>query len=444
MKEIIVLIGAGSISFTRGLIFDIIERKVDWEVRLVDIDEVALNTAFAFSKKLIKREGAEISVKAFLDRKEALKGASIVICTIGVGGRRAWETDVFISRKYGVYQSVGDTIMSGGSSRALRMIPVMTDVARDVLDIAPNALFFNYGNPMSCVCRGIRKATGADVIGLCHGVKHTLEYIASKINVSPHLLKANYVGINHLTFVREVFVDGKDVFPDILAKADNICKTFKDKIPNEDENLFSWQICKYLKAFPCVLDRHVIEFFPEFFRKKESYFGKTQGVDCFSFEDTIKYGDLEFEELKAVASNDEPLSDEYYSKISGEHEEVVNIIYSIRENKGNIFAANLPNNGQFSNLPYDSILEMPCVADSFSIRQINQSDNLPPQLAGILNRKFEWVELITEAALSGDFDTFVQALIVDGSFDNMNDLVAFAKEIINVQKEYLSDFNVIL
>ena len=122
---------------------------------------------------MIVATGASIVLKTAVDRKAVLKGATVVVTTIGVGGRRAWEQDVFIPRKFGLYYPVGDTSGPGGTSRALRMVPAMVDIARDVLDLAPDALFINYANPMAVICRAVHKATGADMIGLCTGTWDT-------------------------------------------------------------------------------------------------------------------------------------------------------------------------------------------------------------------------------------------------------------------------------
>lgn len=170
MRERIVLIGAGSAVFTRGLVSNLLHSKLEADLALVDISEEALEVAEKLTQKMIEARNADVRLSTSTDRRDVLKGASVVICTVGVGGRRAWERDVLIPRKYGIYQAVGDTVMPGGASRALRMIPAMVDIAKDVLDLAPSALFFNYGNPMGPNCRAIWKATGASLAGLCHGV----------------------------------------------------------------------------------------------------------------------------------------------------------------------------------------------------------------------------------------------------------------------------------
>ncbi|NLW87110.1 MAG: alpha-glucosidase/alpha-galactosidase, partial [Planctomycetes bacterium] len=157
-QEKIVLIGAGSAVFTQGLIADLIDRGWSAELALVDVNGQALEVSRRLARKMVQASGAPVRVSADTDRRKVLPGASAVICTIGVGGRRAWEQDVFVPRKHGIYQPVGDSVMPGGASRSLRMIPAMVEIARDVLDLAPEALFFSYSNPMSTICRAVRKA----------------------------------------------------------------------------------------------------------------------------------------------------------------------------------------------------------------------------------------------------------------------------------------------
>jgi len=180
MTESLVLIGAGSAVFTRGLVAALIRQGRSADLALVDVDPRALRVAEGLARKMIAAGGAPITVRATTERREVLPGATAVICTIGVGGRRAWEQDVFIPRRHGLYAPVGDTVGPGGSSRALRMIPAMVAIARDVLELAPGAVFINYSNPMAPICRAVRKATGAAVIGLCHGVESVADLLAAQ------------------------------------------------------------------------------------------------------------------------------------------------------------------------------------------------------------------------------------------------------------------------
>lgn len=208
-----VLIGAGSAMFTRGLMADMIRQGEPCELALVDIDAAALRVAERLAHKMVALSGAPIKLSADTDRRQVLSGATVVICTIGVGGRRAWEQDVLVPRRWGIYQPVGDSVMPGGTSRALRMIPAMVDIARDVVDLAPDALFFNYGNPMAPVCRAVRKATGANIVGLCHGVFGVARYLADALGVGVSALRYSAVGMNHLTWFVDVRVNGQDAMP---------------------------------------------------------------------------------------------------------------------------------------------------------------------------------------------------------------------------------------
>jgi alpha-galactosidase len=276
---------------------------------------------------MITAKAAPITLAASVDRRDVLRGATAVICTVGVGGRRAWEQDVFIPRRHGIFAPVGDTVGPGGTSRALRMIPPMVAIARDVLDLAPDALFFNYGNPMAPVCRAIRKATGANVVGLCHGVIEVARYLAEALGVPLSALDHTAVGLNHLTWFVAVRAHGQDALPRLRQMAAQ--KTAFD------DNPFSWSLLELFGAFPAVLDRHVTEFFPQFFREGH-YYGKTLGVDAINFEQYIVWGDQIYAEMRKAAFGPEPLGQDFFDRLSGEHEQVIDIIASIRDGSGKI------------------------------------------------------------------------------------------------------------
>ena len=434
MREKFVLIGAGSAMFTRGMVADLIQRGQECDLALVDIDPHALEVAQGLARKMIEARKSPIELTAHIDRRAALPGATAVICTIGVGGRRAWEQDVFIPRKYGIYQPVGDSVMPGGTSRALRMIPAMVAIAEDVLDLAPGALFFNYGNPMGPVCRGVRKATNANMVGLCHGVFHVAHFLADTLGVEHSRLDYTAVGMNHLTWFTEVKVDGKDAMPRLHEIAAERLST--DASP-EEINPFSWELLQLFGAFPAVLDRHVTEFFPQFFADGK-YYGRTLGIDVYSFEGTISWGDKIFAEMEEIALSRQPLDEAFFERIGGEHEQVMDIIESIRTNAGQVYSANLPNRGQVPNLPLEAIVEAPAIADNRGLTPIPQPP-LPTGTAGTLASRFAWVETVVEAASAkADRDKFIQALVLDGSVGSLEMAAKLADELLAAQAEYLS------
>jgi alpha-galactosidase len=451
--EKIVLIGAGSAMFTRGLVADLIDLGWEAQLALVDIDPAALRVAEKLAQKMLAVRQSPVKLSASVDRRRVLKGATAVICTIGVGGRRAWEQDVFVPRKYGIFQPVGDTAMPGGSSRALRMIPAMVDIARDVLDLAPDANFFNYGNPMSPTCRGIRKATGANVVGLCHGVHDVARYLARVLDVPHAELKHTAVGINHLTWFIALSRGGVDLMPRLASMAEarrklplsqGLATGFmeaggrrQDPVACED-NPFSWEMTRIFGAFPAVMDRHACEFFPQFFADG-SYYGMKLGKDAFSFEGVIDRGDQIYARMAEIAESPQPMTQQELLRESGEHEQVLDIIQSLRANSGRVFSVNLPNSGQVPNLPPDAVIECPGKATSCGLLALPVGP-MPAALAGTLATRFGWVETIVEAALEGSRQKFIQALILDGSVRNIEQVEKLADELLRAQARYLPQF----
>jgi alpha-galactosidase len=442
MNERIVLIGAGSAVFTAGLIADLIRLSEPAEVVLVDPNPDALHVALRLAQKMVAVTHAPLHLRATPDRRQALPGATAVICTVSVGGRRAWEQDILIPRRYGIYAPVGDTVGPGGSSRALRMIPAMVAIARDVLDLAPSALFFNYSNPMAPICRAVHKATGAPIIGLCHGVMETARYLARVLNAPVESLRYVASGINHLTWFTEVWVDDEDAMPRLRAIAADRAARPPESLPAGDspyespeDNPFSWRLMHWFGAFPAVLDRHVTEFFPQFFRDG-AYWHKHLGVNAFSFEGTIADGDRAFAEMRTLALEDAPLPPTYLVRFTGEHEQVMDIIRAVRTNAGIVVSANLPNQGQAPSFPKNAIVEGPALVDAFGVRALQQP-TLSPALVGILATRYQWVETIVDAALEQSREKFVQALVLDGYVHSIDQAVALADDLLAAQAPYL-------
>jgi alpha-galactosidase len=447
--EKIVLIGAGSAMFTRGVVLDLIHSGMEVELALVDIDPAALETAYRLCARMIAARNAPISLQATIERTQALPGATVVITTIGVGGRRAWEQDVFIPRKYGLFYPVGDTTGPGGTSRAMRMIPPMVAIARDVLDLAPGALFFNYANPMAPICRAVRTATGANVIGLCTGTLDTWHYLARALGETPEALSFSAGGINHLTWFYDIRVHGQDGMPKLRSMAVKRLEALAETLqagqtphcgsPFESsmDFPFSWQCLLWFDAFPAPQDRHITEFFSQFFRTGE-YYRKTLGVDEFSFEGTIAAGDAIYADMRHEAQSTAPLAEDYFKKSGGEHEQAVDIIRSVRGNQYQRFFANLPNLGQVPNLPHEAVVETPVIVDANGVHPILQAP-LPLAAAGVLATRFAWVDIVVEAALERSRAKFMDALILDGGVESPDMVVALADELLDTQRAYLTD-----
>ena len=452
----LVLIGAGSAEFTRGLVADVI-RSPDlgpWVLGLVDIDPQALETARGLARRMVEVSGAEIEFQASTERREVLPGADVVVTTIGVGGRRAWEADVFIPRTYGVYQPVGDTVMPGGISRAMRMIPALVDIARDVRDLCPQAWFFNYSNPMTANCWAVREATGVPVVGLCHGTFSVERQLAAFIGAPPEQVTSTYAGLNHLTFIYDLRWLGRDAWPLVRARlaeereqpVDH--RALRERFPEVSappsaaptaaDNPFSWSLYEAYGAYPSANDRHVTEFFPERFPRGQ-YHGRTLGVDAFSFEGTIARGDQRYEDMQAQALGEQPLGRRILSRGTGEHEQLLDILRSIWLDDRRVYAVNVPNMGTVPDLPPEAILEVPAVATAGGLRPMQLADLSEP-LKAIIARRLASTRLTVQAALTGDRALFVEALLVDGAVTDRDVACAMGEELLEAQRAYLPNF----
>ncbi len=452
MKRKIVLIGAGSVVFTQGLVMDMIKSPggISWELALVDIDHNALDVAARLVKKMIESKEADITLSYSTDRRDVLADADYVVSTIGVGGRRAWEKDVYIPRKYGIFQPVGDSVMPGGISRAMRMIPATLGIVDDIMKLCPDAFFFNYSNPMNYICRAVKKARGFPVTGLCHGLNWTEGYLAHFAGYDRKRLTSYGVGLNHLTFIYDLRYDGKDAWPVIrerLEKAKSIGIDYASinsvwGAGMEDVNgltdPLSWELFEDLGAFPAPGDRHVSEYFADRFPGGKFY-GYTLGVDAYMFDKCIESGDEGYDEMSRLACSPEPLPEEYFQHFGGEHEQLVDIIASIEKDERKVFYANVQNHQAVPNLPEYSILEMPAVASAKGIIPIQLRD-FPDTLAAIVLKHAAISEIVVEAALKGSRKLFAEAILMGGYTHDRNDVAKMVDELLESHKDYLPQF----
>jgi len=453
-RKKIVLIGAGSAVFTKGLIADFIQAGFgSWEIALCDINPVILESITKLAKKMVEQKNADIVITSSTDRKELLPGADFVVTTIAVGGRRAWEQDVKIPRKYGIYQPVGDSVMPGGISRAQRMIPVMVEIARDVERLCPNAYFFNYSNPMTAIVTAVRRVTNIELIGLCHGVIYGQKYLAKMLGVDVRRLTTIGVGLNHLTWLYDIRVDGRDVRQDLLdivarQKEENkihphvrnfFNPTLEDKeIPNHMDNPFSWELFERYLAIPAVVDRHAVEFFPERFPHGQ-YYGATLGVDAFPIDDVLARGDRIYKSMLDQADVEGEIEPELFNRSEGEHEQLVEIIKSLLFDERKSFSVNIPNNGAVQGIPNDAVLELPGIATGlgFSSMQIR---NFSGPIKDIIVKKLAPIDATVEAALTGDRKLWEEAMMLDGTVTDYEIARKLVDDYIEEHGQYLPQY----
>jgi alpha-galactosidase len=426
----VVMIGAGSASFTAGLVADLLASKMadSYTVALCDIDQRALDVAHGLTRRMVEHLDAPVTLEASLDRCDLLPGADAVVTTIAVGGRRGWELDVTVPREHGIHQPVADTVMAGGISRALRQIPPMLDIANDVHWLAPGAVFFNYANPMAAICRAVNKATPQRLIGLCHGVQGTHRYLASFLDVPVEETAILYCGMNHLTFITHFARHGKDLWPQVRAKL--------QASPPEDDR-FSWELFETYGAFPAVLDRHVTEFFPERF-PGGNYYGKILGVDFWNILEVVDGGDKRYAKMAAMADGAEPLEEGLLQRTLGEHESLIPILESVFADRQQLFPMNAPNE-TVAGIPAGFVLEMPTIATRAGCVPLAMPP-LSPGVLAVVNEALYGVEITVEAALTGCYDTFVQALLFDRCVTDLAAARKLADALLAAHKEHLPRF----
>ena len=445
------LIGAGSAVFTRGLLADLISAPDlgAWEIRLCDVNAAALQVAERLSRRMVEARGAtdRVSVRASTERCDLLPGADFVVVSVGVGGRPAWLLDWQIAAAEGIFQPVGDSVMPGGISRGLRTIPLMVAIAQDVARLAPRALFFNYGNPMTASVAAMRRHGGAEVVGLCHGVMHVQHELARFMRVPFEQTSSLYCGLNHLTFIYDLRVDGRDAWPLVRARlaeeraqpfdADAVGQIWQDG-SRAAMNPFSWELFDRFGAYPAASDRHTTEFFPTRFGRG-TYYGKTLGVDAHPLHEILEWGEQRYQTMRREAEGEEPLDESIFERSSGDQEQLIEIIRSVDGDTRQVFSVNVPNDGQVPSMPRGAVLEVPGIATARGLRAMTVPD-LPPTIAAVLTGRLASVDLLIEAALSGSRDLVIETLLADGAVTEPIKAERLADRYLEAQACYLPNF----
>ncbi len=323
--------------------------------------------------------------------------------------------------------------MPGGISRAARMIPALVAIAQDVKTLCPDALFFNYANPMSANCLAIRRATGAPVIGLCHGTFRTERYLAELAGFpegAASRVTSLGVGVNHLTFVLDLRDEGVDLLPAVRRRLNDEERSGRLTHP------FSWELFRRWDAYPAPGDRHIVEFVPERFPGGR-YYGKTLGVDAFPFEQTIASGDQRYARSVRQATGELPFDEAHFPKASSsESEQLARMVDAIRRDTRRVFYVNAPNDGACPQLSPDALLELPAVATGRGFRTM-QVGEIPLGLAVLLSRRIGVVNLTAEAAVRGDQKLFVEAVLADGAVTDPHRASRMVDELLRAQEPFL-------
>jgi alpha-galactosidase len=433
----ITFIGAGSTVFARNLLGDILSfpELADSTISLFDIDEERLRTTELVAKRYSKVLGANPKIEATLDRREALDGADYAICMFQIAGYKPGTVvDFDIPKKYGLRQTIADTLGIGGVMRALRTIPVLLDVCKDMEELCPDATFLNYVNPMAMNCWAINRASKIKTVGLCHSVQGTAMQLAKDINVP--IEDINYVsaGINHMAFYlrfERKLPDGtvENLYPRIQQVID------EGRVP--DWNRVRYEMFKRLGYFVTESSEHFSEYTPWFIKRDrpdlieefnipiDEYIRRCE-VQIAGWEltkDTIENPDVPVDHqairnkiLAAGGAEDEATRiaemATNFDKVDISREYGSYIIHSMETGIPRVVYGNVANHGLIDNLPEGCIVEVPCLVDKNGL-QPTRIGSLPPQLAAVMQTNINVQSLAVEAAVTGKREHIYHAAMMD-------------------------------
>ncbi len=424
----ITLVGSGSKTFTPGIMADLCraEGLGGSTLRLYDIDTEASGQMEALGKRMAQTSSAEIELAVADSLDSALADADFVITTVAVGGLDAWRRDLEIPAKYGILQPVGDSVGPGGLSRALRVIPIVLEVAEAMEERCPDALLINYTNPMTAICYAVAANTTTPILGLCHGILGTTRTLAGVLEIPVEEINVLAGGLNHFTWIIQLRRAGEDLYPLLDEKA-----TATDDPPSP----LSFALWRHYGAFPSPGDRHVAEFMPFFCRAGDD--GKLPyGLFPLPIDDYIKNKDDRSGRLKAAAETGEGVAD----LMGPSGEQAVEIIDCLANGRTRLFdAVNVPNQGTIAGLPDEAIVEAPAAVGPVGVKPFSPGA-LPSGVMPFLSARCHQVRLVADAALYRDRECALQALLADPMVTEFDSAEPMLDELLAAHAEHLPQF----
>ncbi len=397
----IALVGAGSTVFAKNIIGDVISypELADCTIALFDIDSSRLETSRIVAEKLVSSAGASTTVEATMDRREALTNADFVISMIQVGGYRpSTVIDFEIPKKYGLRQTIADTLGIGGIMRGLRTIPVLVDIAKEMEEVCPDALFLNYVNPMAMNCWAIGRASDISTVGLCHSVQGTAGELAKDIGVPVDEINYTCAGINHMAFYTTFERDGEDLYPairQVLAEG-----------RQPEHNRVRYEMLKRTGYFVTESSEHFAEYVPWFIKRDRPDLIEDFNIPLDEYPRRCENQIAKWESMREEYEGDAPIAHKR------SHEYASRIILGKVTGEPQVIYGNFPNHGLIENLPEGACVEVACLVDKNGF-QPTAFGKLPVHLAAMMQTNINVQELTVEAALTGKREHIYHAAMLD-------------------------------
>lgn len=426
------IIGGGS-SYTPELVEGVLKRLDKLPVKtihFVDIEAGAekLEIIRGLSERMVKKAGAEIKIIADFDRRAAIKDADFVMTQFRVGGLSARANDERIPLKYDVVGQ--ETTGPGGFAKALRTIPVILDICRDIEELSPNAWMLNFTNPAGLVTEAVNKYTKVKSIGLCNVPVSMQMMIAEMMACEPDELQLEFAGLNHLVWVHRAWLAGEDITQQVLTKVGDGANF---SMKNIWEEPWDPSFLKALNAIPCPYHRYFYQTDAMLAEEKQS--AQEQGTRA---EQVMKTEAELFELYKQPELDHKPAQLEerggaYYSDAS------LNLVDAIYNNKNSIHVVNVLNNGAINSLPDDAVIECSAVIGSWGAKPLAIGE-LSPNISGLLHQVKAYEQLAIEAAVHGSYDSALMALANNPLVPDIGRAKAILDDILQQNSEFLPQF----
>jgi alpha-galactosidase len=436
----ITFIGAGSTVFAKNLLGDILSfpELADSTISLFDIDAERLETSEVVARKLAATLEVNPTIEATTDRRRALDGSDYAICMIQVAGYQPGTViDFEIPKKYGLRQTIADTLGIGGIMRGLRTIPVLLEMCRDMEELCPDVTFLNYVNPMAMNCWAISRGSKIKTVGLCHSVQGTAHELSRDIGVPYDEINYLCAGINHMAFYLRFERDGEDLYPRIRQVLE------EDRVP--DWNRVRYEMFKRLGYFVTESSEHFSEYVPWFIKRDRPELIERFNVPLDEYPRRCEAQIAEWGEMRSALLASDPDAMPRYErnrmeerfqriakknpayaeelrrewevemqsqKIHRSNEYGSLIIHSKETNQARVIYGNVPNHGLIDNLPAGCCVEVPCLIDRNGIQPVHIG-NLPPHLAALMQTNINVQGLTVEAALTGKREHIYHAAMLD-------------------------------
>lgn len=433
----VAFIGAGSSIFAKNVLGDtmLTDQLHDVHIALYDIDPKRLQESETMLQTInINSNEGRATIQSYSERIEALRNADFVVNAIQVGGYKpSTVIDFEIPKKYGLRQTISDTLGIGGIFRGLRTLPIMFDMAEEMERVCPNAWLLNYTNPMAIITMGVLKATNVKTVGLCHSVQvcvpELFDYLSIKDDYDVNDFQWRIAGINHMAWLLDITKDGKDFYPTIRDLA--------SKVPNPHKDSVRFELLRNFDYYVTESSEHNAEYHAFFI--KERY---PELIDRFNIpldeyprrcEEQIEKWNKQRVEIVENGNLTHERSREYASYI----------IHAMTTNEATVIGGNVLNKNLITNLPYDCCVEVPCLVDKNGV-QPTIIGALPTQLAALNRTNINVQELTVEAAITHKKDKIYQAAMLDphtASELSIDDIRSMVDELIEAHKDYLPDFS---